>query len=235
MDGNEDRRIVAELKKNRQFGESLLASKYHAFLMETAIRLYGIARSDAGDVVNRVFWNFLSSFDRFKFIREGDIKAWMETCLKNRAIDHFRSLKSRTKKGEFLFDPAELDRPDDKDEISNVAIEVINKLYRDFESTGTLKDERIAEVEDVIGKFSVKDQDLLWAYIYNLPHKELMITYGSTSVDATRQYVHRLFDKFIKLIAQRLNKDWRKIKDDWKRKTPGDSTNDDLEQQAQGS
>ena len=235
MDGNDDRRIVAELKKNRQFGESLLASKYHSFMMGTAIKLYRIPRYDAGDVVNRVFWDFLRSFDRFSFAREGDIRAWMETCLNNRAIDYFRRLKSRTKKGEILFDPGELDRSDDRNGITSVALEVIDRLHADFESTGSIKDQRIADVEDVFGIFSDKDQELLWAYIYDLPHKELMKIYGSESVEATRQYVHRLFDKFIKLIAQRFDKDWRRIKDDWKRKTPGDSSNDDPERQAEGS
>ena len=87
MDSNDDRRLIVELQKRTDYGLSLLATKYHAFLMDSAMEAFDVPRYNAGEVVNKVFLDFWRVIDRFVCEKDGDIKAWLITCLKNRCID----------------------------------------------------------------------------------------------------------------------------------------------------
>jgi len=209
----EDIEIVEELKKDSKEGTELLFKEYYPRLINYGKKYYkNISDEDIEEIADDTIITAYQNISKFEFENGKGFNAWIFNIFKNKITDLYKKKKLTISH----FDECEESDESDKNEILSTNKEIYKISYDLFFKSEIIEDERKNIIYETFNEFTSEEQEDLWAYFNNIPHKESAL-YRDMKEPAYRKRISRLTEQFFLKIGEKLNKDGKQIHEEFKK------------------
>lgn len=209
----EDIKIVEELRKDSKDGCELLFIKYHPKLIEHGKTFRNISNKDIEEIADDTIISAYQNISKFEFKNGKGFNAWIFKIFTSKILDFHKKKRLNTSN----FDESEDSEESDLNGIISTNNKVDKISYDLFFKPEIREDERKYIIYETFNEFTNEEKEDLWVYfINNMPHKDSAL-YRNMKEPAYRKRISRLIEQFFLKIGQKLNKDGKKIHEEFKK------------------
>lgn len=220
----------------------MLVRKFYEPGRKAIAAYFGIQYCDTGPIVNQALEKIIIKVASIRLTSEGEFSSYVNKVIFNTAYDYLR--KKQNEKERIRFDPFftdsnyrvnDADKDDNSEFFIDDDLESISEDLNDEEmekefdiakataeidffcDTDTINsNERSKFINELFDSFSSDDGCFLRLHLNAVKHDEIARMRGSTPA-ATRKYINRLLKKFLMLASKKININFHKIYENYKR------------------